>query len=278
MTVDGPADTMPATVPHTVPGVCLDESTRLDGSAGHYTARLSPEWRIWGPNGGYLATLALRAAGMCADVPHPAGIHATFLRSPRFDDVTLDVVTLKRGRRTEVFAVTMTQDGQPVLSALVQTADMAAGYESQPARPPDLPSPDASTVIDPGGPFPFWANLSRRTPGEHGHATMREWVRFRPHSRFDDPFVDAARSLILLDTYGWPAFWHTYGDGPFIAPSLDITASFHPVDTPSDWLLIDCEVQVGRVGRLGVTGRVWDVDGHLVATGASQLCCVPAPT
>ena len=39
---------------------------------------------------------------MCADIPQPAGIYATFLRSPRFDDVTLDVVTLKRGGRTEV--------------------------------------------------------------------------------------------------------------------------------------------------------------------------------
>jgi acyl-CoA thioesterase len=161
VTVDGPADT--------TPGACLEASTRLDGSAGHYTAHLSPAWRIWGPNGGYLATLALRAAGLCADLPHPAGIHATFLRSPRFDEVTIDVVTLKRGRRAEVFAVTMSQDGAAVLS-------------------------------------------------------------------------------------------------------------FHPVATPSDWLLIDCEVQVGRVGRLGVAGRVWDVDGHLVATGSSQLCCVPTPT
>ncbi len=248
--------------------VCLEETTRLSGTAGRYTARLSPGWRIWGPNGGYLAALALRAAGLCSAVPHPAGIHATFLRPPRFDEVTLDVVALKQGRRVEVFAVTMTQDDRPVLSALVQTAAVAPGYDLQPARAPDVPPPDAATAIEPGGPYPFWDNVSRRSAGG------REWVRFRPTSRFDDPFVDAARSLILLDTYGWPTFWKANGDGPFIAPSLDINVGFH-AGPLSEWLLVDCEIPVGRLGRLAVTGRIWDPGGRLVATGSSQLCCVP---
>jgi acyl-CoA thioesterase-2 len=106
---------------------------------------------------------------------------------------------------------------------------------------------------------------------------MRQWLRFRPRARFDDPFVDAARSLILLDTPGWPTFWHTHGGGPFIAPSLDINASFHPVEASTDWLLIDGAVRVRRQGWLGVTGKVWDAGGHLVETGGSQLCCLPAP-
>jgi hypothetical protein len=188
VTLDSPTDTA-------ANGVCLEETTRLHGTGGHYTGRLYPEWQIWGPNGGYLATLALRAAAMCADIPRPAGIQATFLRSPRFDEVTLDVVTLKRGRRTEVFAVTMSQDGRPVLAAQVQTAAVAPGYETQPAPAPDVAAPDASTVLEPGGPYPFWANLSRRSTSDGGEPRMREW----------------------------------------------------------------------------------DAEGHLVATGASQLCCVPAP-
>jgi len=34
----------------------------------------------------------------------------------------------------------------------------------------------------------------------------------RPTATFDDPFVDAARSLILLDTYGYPASWQRFRD------------------------------------------------------------------
>lgn len=41
----------------------LDRDTALTGSAGRYTAALSEDWRIWGPNGGYVAAVALRAAG-----------------------------------------------------------------------------------------------------------------------------------------------------------------------------------------------------------------------
>lgn len=44
-----------------------------------------------------------------------------------------------------------------------------------------------------------------------------------------------------------------------------------------DWLLIDGTVEVGRQGRVGVTGKVRHAGGHIAATGASQLCCVPAP-
>ena len=34
--------------------------TAVEGSDGRYRARLSRDWEIWGPNGGYLAAIALR--------------------------------------------------------------------------------------------------------------------------------------------------------------------------------------------------------------------------
>jgi acyl-CoA thioesterase len=253
----------------------LADASRLEGTAGRYTARLSPEWGIWGPNGGYLATIALRAAGLCAELPHPAGVYATFLRSPRFDEVRLDVTPLKQGRRAETFAVTMTQDEQPVLSAVVRTAAVVPGYD-RPAPAPEIPPPTDCAVTESGGRFPFWSNLERRATADDGETRLREWLRFRPDAPVDDPFLAAARSLILLDTYGWPTAWRTHGDGPYIAPNLDIAAWFYPAANPTEWLLVDYEYQVGHLGRLGVAGRVWDADGRLVATGGGQLLCVPA--
>ena len=46
--------------------------TALEGGDGRYRAHLSPDWAIWGPNGGYLAVVALRAAGREAQVQRPA--------------------------------------------------------------------------------------------------------------------------------------------------------------------------------------------------------------
>jgi len=80
-------------------------------------------------------------------------------------------------------------------------------------------------------PFPFWDNVEHRPLDEPNPnqqlAVVREWARFRPIASFDDPFVDAARPLILLDTYGYPATYRKYGDGPYIAPNLDTSVWFH---------------------------------------------------
>src|SRR5688500_10807325 len=40
----------------------LQEDTRVEGRDGRYTAKLSPDWDFWTPNGGYLSAIALRAA------------------------------------------------------------------------------------------------------------------------------------------------------------------------------------------------------------------------
>ncbi len=45
---------------------------------GRFSASLSPEWEIWGPMGGYVAAIALRAAG--ATSPFPAPVAGSGLR------------------------------------------------------------------------------------------------------------------------------------------------------------------------------------------------------
>jgi acyl-CoA thioesterase II len=273
-------------------GVALDRATQLEGEGESYSILLSRAWEIWGPNGGYLAAIALRAAGIRAEIARPASFYCHFLRSPDFGRVELDVSFLKRSRRSEALAVQMTQQGRPVLQALVRTAADAPGYEHQQVRAPEVPPPERLRSTDElwgereRPPFRFWENVERRpidqtwTPvaGESRPAVVREWIRFRPGACFDDPFVDAARSLILLDTYGWPAAYRTYRDGPYIAPNLDTSAWFHQFSPRSEWLLIDHACAIGSHGLLGVGGRVWDEHGRLLAGGGAQLCCMPAPT
>jgi acyl-CoA thioesterase II len=276
-------------VPSDIQGVALDRATQLDGDGGRYWIQLSREWEIWGPNGGYLAAIALRAAGMRAEIKQPASFYCHFLRSPDFDRVELDVDFLKQGRRSEALAVRMTQHDTLVMQALVRTAADAPGYEHQQTQAPDVPRPESLKITDElltqaqRPPFPFWDNIERRpidqgAATERGTAIVREWTRFRPAACFDDPFLDAARSLILLDTYGWPAAYRMYRDRSMIAPNLDTSAWFHQFSPNSEWLLIDHECPIGHHGLLGVSGRVWNTDGQLLATGGAQLCCLPGAT
>jgi acyl-CoA thioesterase len=267
-------------------GSDLEQATRVEGDAGRYHACLSDEWEIWGPNGGYLAAIALRAAGELAEIRRPASFYCHFLSSPAFEVVELDVSVLKRGRRAESFAVAMTQRGKLVLQALVKTAAPGPGYEHQPLARPDVPSPARLKTHEELSPerrrpnFAFWNNIERRpvdqsATEEPTEPVLREWARFQPTSRFDDPFVDAARALILLDTYGFPAAYQRHRSWDYLAPNLDTSAWFHSLNPSCDWLLIDHECTVAEHGLLAVSGRVWDADGGLVATGAAQLYCVP---
>jgi acyl-CoA thioesterase II len=268
-------------------GVALDRATQLEGSDGSYSTQLSREWEIWGPNGGYLAALALRAASLCAEIAQPASFYCHFLRSPDFDRVELDVSLLRQGRRSESLAVSMTQQDKPVLQALVRTAADAPGYEHQQPLMPAVPAPETLSEHR-RLPFPFWHNIERRLidVGEHAEdeppegrtAVVREWTPFRPQPCFEDPFLDAARSLILLDTYGWPAAYRKYRDHALVAPNLDTSVWFHQPAPRAEWLLVDHECLVGHHGLLGVGGRVWSDEGLLLATGGAQLCCLPAPS
>jgi acyl-CoA thioesterase II len=276
-----------------ISGVSLDDATKLEGGPGAYSTVLSRAWEIWGPSGGYLAALALRAAGSTAEIAQPASFYCQFLRSPGFGRVDLDVSFLKRSRRSEALAVALTQHSKPILHALVRTAVDAPGYEHEQTSAPDVPSPEALQSSDElwsdeeRPPFAFWNNVERRpidqqfkptsASGENSSPVVREWVRFRPVGCFDDPFLDAARSLILLDTYGWPAAFRMHRDGTYLAPNLDTSAWFHRFGLQSEWLLIDHESPIGEHGLLGVSGRVWDLDRRLVASGSAQLCCIPSP-
>ncbi len=268
--------------------------TRVAGDAGRYRATLSEDWRIWGPNGGYLAAIALRAVGRDAAIPRPASFHGHFLAVGGFADVELEVEAIRKGRRSESFRVRMLQDGKPLLEGLVRTAAEVPGLEHDAAPMPDVPPPDGlrnveelrrDFALEDLPRHRFWDNLEGRpldperfrTPPRPRPPVWREWYRFRPRATFDDPWLDAARSLLLIDTMTWPAAVQPHGAEPgYTAPNLDVTAWFHRSAPREEWLLADHASPVAEAGLMGTTARIWAANGALLATGGAQLFCVPA--
>jgi acyl-CoA thioesterase II len=264
----------------------LEHATRVEADGSGYVAHLSSDWEIWGPNGGYLAAIALRAAGKVAQIQRPRSFYCHFLSSPTFDAVELDVKIIKQGRRAESFAVEMTQKDKPVLHALVKTVADGPGYSHQHLLAPDVPPPTALKTYEqlrptaPRPAFSFWDNVERRpveqrTTEASSAPALREWTRFQPTACFEDPFLDASRALILLDTFGFPAAYQRYRSWEYLAPNLDTSAWFHHFSPSCEWLLIDHECTLAEDGLMAVSGRVWDTEGSLLATGSAQLCCVP---
>jgi acyl-CoA thioesterase-2 len=253
---------------------------------GRFTAMVHADWEIWGPCGGYVAALALRSAGAESPLARPASFFCHYLSVASFAPVDLEVTPLRTGRTVRAQRVTMAQEGRPVLEAMVWSVGDVQGLEHEDAVAPDVPGPEG--VATPAEraphadrpPMPFWDNFDQRPltwadewpPPGPLPPTWRTWVRAKPTARFSDPWVDAARSLIVLDVGSWPAGSrpHMYLEPPYIAPSLDLYASFQYSGASSEWLLLDAHAPVAQGGLLSWTGRVWSEERRLLASGGGQ--------
>jgi acyl-CoA thioesterase len=274
----------------------LGEDTAVEAGdgPGRYRAKLSADWAIWGPNGGYLAAVALRAAGAgCGlDRPRPASFLCHYLGVASFDEVDLAVAPLRAAKRAESVRVTMSQGGNPVLEALIWTvADGLDGLDHDAAPAPEAPPPGELPSVEDLLPadapprYKFWGNLEERPVGPFENWETRKagdprwlgWMRFRPEPCFDDPFVDAGRLAILVDTFQWPAATRAYDGGSLqhIAPSLDLACRFHRRPLHEPWLLVEARSPVAEGGLVAGTAAVWDTQGRLLASGGQQMLSRP---
>jgi acyl-CoA thioesterase len=106
----------------------LASDTAIVERDGALFAEVSRRWEIWGPNGGYLAAIALRAAGLRAPAGHrPASLSCQYLKRGLFGPARLDVGTLRSGRSVSCFSVRMVQGEQVTLTAQVWTTNAAGG-------------------------------------------------------------------------------------------------------------------------------------------------------
>jgi acyl-CoA thioesterase-2 len=262
----------------------IDTAVSVDAE-GRWKATLSDDWNIWGPNGGYVASICLRAAGAAIGLARPATIACHYLEVGEFDEVRLSVDVLRSTKRTAAAHVQMTQGTRRLADATVwAVSDGLEGYEWSDCEAPTVPRPEDVTAPEATGgqsPFSFARNLEQRrlipTGGPH---VAQAWMRFVPTSTFDDPWIDACRSLILLDTWAWAAAASGLSDderGRFMGPNLDVTARFHSNASGSDWLLVDARAPVAGGGLIGSEVSVWTLDGVLAASAGAQLICRPGP-
>ncbi len=133
---------------------------------GRFRARLSREWEIWGPMGGYVAAVALRAAGATSPFDRPATFYCHYLGVADFDTVDLEVTTLRSGRTAISQRVSMHQGGRAILDATVWSIGATDGLEHDEYVAPDAPAPNELKPredLPTNRPtFPFWDNVEMR--------------------------------------------------------------------------------------------------------------------
>lgn len=275
----------------------LSLDTSVEGADGKYRSTLSADWEIWGPNGGYVASVALRVAGAHTKLPRPASFYCHFLAVAEFAEVDMEVVTLRASKRAESIRVSMTQKGKPILEALAWTVAEGEGLEHDKAEMPKVPDPDdlrPPWEIWPDPPmYKFWNNFDGRAviapigvpsvifpqmPYSKGLSRWLGWYSYLPRATFDDLFVDACRYLILLDTMMWPAATLHHGwNTKFIAPSIDVAVRFHRFAPHQAWLLCDAQSAIAGEGLVSGSSRIFSRDGRLLASGGQQMLARPNP-
>jgi acyl-CoA thioesterase-2 len=259
---------------------------------GGYTCTLSRDWEIWGPNGGYLASVALRAAGVHTQFERPASIVGHYLGVASFDaPIDITTTTLREAKRAESIRVAIEQAGRPIFEALVWSVGAVDGLEHDAIAMPEAAEPTSLLSVKErlaargeASWFPFWDNFDERPltwvdnwdEREPAEPRFVSWYRYVPADTFADPWVDACRSLIICDTLPWPAAHrHHVGDHGYMAPSIDIAVTFHRVCSDEPWLLAEASSPTAHGGLLAGHVNVWARGGGLVATGVSTLLCRP---
>jgi acyl-CoA thioesterase len=224
-------------------------------------------WRAWapehwfvarGPNGGYLAAIAARAAEAAAGRPlRSLALH--FVAAPAVGPLDVRATVERAGRSYSAVSIRLEQDGAPMTLALATLGELPEDGPAWAAAPrPEAVPPDQAQRVSPdeSNVPAFMRNYDMRwalgrdgeVPGSGG------WLRAREPRRLDAPLVAA-----MTDAWAPSAF---VALGRFVAaPTLDLTIHIRRPLPPAGMAPED-HVLVRFSSRLSVAG-VWEEDGEL---------------
>ena len=254
--------------------------TRVDDR--RYAARIDPGWWIVrGPNGGYLAALALRAitTDVADDTRRPRSFTVHYLRPPRAGDVEIVVQPERVGRTTTVVTARMLQDGKLTALAVAALGLDRPGPAFAHLVMPAVPGPDALPPPPPPRlPMPMRERYEMRIaigpppsdPEPAGTAVTGGWIRLADPEPLDSHVIAA-----ITDAW-FPAVF-TVSAEPLYVPTVDLTIHFRdrPRAAP-DWCFVRFASRHASGGFVEEDGEVWSRDGTLLAQSRQLALTMPA--
>jgi acyl-CoA thioesterase len=231
-------------------------------------------WRAWapehwfvgrGPNGGYLAAIAARAAGAAAGRPlRSLTLH--FVAAPAVGPLDVRATVERAGRSYSGVSIRIEQDGAPMTLAL---ATLGALPDDGPAWDA-APMPDAIPLAE-TEPIPaehaniptFMRNYDMRWALGAEPFGSGGWIRTKEPRVLDAPLIAA-----MTDAWAPAAF---VALGRFVAaPTLDLTIHIRrPLPpagvAPEDHLLVRFTTRLSVAGVWEEDGELWTPSGELLA-------------
>ncbi|MFP5488400.1 MAG: thioesterase family protein, partial [Acidimicrobiia bacterium] len=239
---------------------------------GRWTATPSDRWSIGDTaNGGYAASIVLRAMADVAAHPDPLSVTTHFLRplQPDGDTATVEAEVVRAGRTTSVVRGQLSHTGRGRLTVLGAFGELAEPASDAPgaidAPAPDIPGPDDCrhrSSLEQGVALSILDRLDVRIHPDRaddsvGDAVMEGWIRFV------DGTEPSTLALPLFADAFPPSLFARYGRVGWV-PTIELTV--HVRRRPAaGWIQARFECDDLVDGRMIETGTLWDATGAVVA-------------
>ena len=272
-------------------GTFAEDVTVEQVGTGRYRATLDHSWDLVAlPQGGVVAALALRAAGI--EVSDPAQQLRTcttvFAGQVAAGPLEVDVTVLRRGRSATQVVSTIRNEGAPAGATVMAVfGSSRQGPSFVDVVPPEVPPPgecrsfrdDPPPGVEPFEPLPFWARLEGRAalghpPWEEHEGTSSDvaaWLRLEDPPRDATGALDPLAVVTLADRMPGCIGERLGHRGPrWFAPSADLTVHLlEPVVT--DWILAHDRARWADDGWASAESTIWDEHGKLVAYATQMM-------
>lgn len=250
---------------------------------GTYAADVSHDWWVFtGPNGGYVASLVLRALTDAVGDPGRAARSLTvhYLRPAADGPAEVRTRVVRAGRSLTTVAADLHQNGKQVATALAAFATRrAVPVEFHDARPPYATPPDAaphSTWPDDALPpisrqFTYRPLTTEAIFAGGADAEAAAWIRPRDPEPYDAVLLATVSDALV------PAVF-VKATAPLAAVTVDLTVHFRaPASRPLDdgWCLAAFRSTVAADGYVEEDGELYAEDGTLLAQSRQLAVLVP---
>lgn len=239
-------------------------------------------WIVFGPNGGFLAAMIVKAMGAAVDdhsrTPRSLTIHYT--AAPAQGSVRIRTTIERAGRSLTTVSARMEQGERLIalaIGAFSRERLPAVEFDEVPA--PAIPPPEDVPVAEPRAGLPPFARQwelryaigASPFSGSSGSTLTGGWIK-----PLDEHPVDAA--LVAQITDAWLPAVFLRLTKPNAVPTIDLTIHFRAeLPLPADYVLATFESRLSQGGFIEEDGWIWSRQGQLIAH-SRQLALMQAPS